>query len=161
MPSFDISIKAEKTEVRNALDQCSKEIKNRFDFKGTSAELSFADEEIVCVGDSNFQLSQIKEILYSKCAKRNIDTRLLDLGEMEKISGDKLKQIVSVKNGIQIDDAKKIVKNIKASKLKVQASIQGDLVRVTGAKRDLLQETISFLKKENKDLPLIFDNFRD
>jgi uncharacterized protein YajQ (UPF0234 family) len=107
MPSFDTSIKADKTEVRNAIEQCSKEIKNRFDFKGTSAELNIIDEQIICVADSDFQLTQIREILFNKCAKRNIDTRLLNLGDITKISGDKVKQTISVINGIQIDDAKK------------------------------------------------------
>ncbi|OUT97553.1 MAG: YajQ family cyclic di-GMP-binding protein [Betaproteobacteria bacterium TMED41] len=161
MPSFDISIKADMTELKNALEQCSKEVKNRFDFKGTSAEISFIDEVIVCIGDSDFQLSQIKEIVYSKFGKRNIDTKLLHLGEISKISGDKVKQNISIMNGIQIDDAKKIVKTTKTSKLKVQSSIQGDVVRVSGSKRDVLQNAISLLKKEFNNLPLKFDNFRD
>ncbi len=161
MPSFDTSIKADKTEVRNTIEQCSKEIKNRFDFKGTSAALNFIEEQIVCIGDSEFQLSQIREILFNKCAKRNVDTRLLNLGEITKISGDKVKQVVTIMNGIQIDEAKAIVKTVKSSKLKVQASIQGELVRVSGSKRDALQEAIALLKKDFKNLPLIFDNFRD
>lgn len=161
MPSFDTSIKADKTEVKNAVDQCSKEIRNRFDFKGTSAELNFIDEQLVCLGDSDFQLSQIKEILFSKCAKRNVDTRLLNLGEITKVSGEKVKQIITITNGIQIDDAKKIVKIVKSSKQKVQASIQGEVVRISGSKRDILQDTITLLKSEFKNLPLIFDNFRD
>jgi hypothetical protein len=161
MPSFDVSIKADMTELKNSLEQCSKEIKNRFDFKGTNASISFIDEEIICIGDSDFQLSQIKEILFNKCAKRNIDTRLLSLGDITKISGDKMRQKVSVMSGVNIEDAKKIVKATKASKFKVQASIQADVVRISSSKRDILQDTISLLKAEFKSLPLIYDNFRD
>jgi uncharacterized protein YajQ (UPF0234 family) len=161
MPSFDATLEADLTEVRNAVDQASKEIGNRFDFKGSSAEVQLKDRELTCLADSDFQLGQVREVLISKCAKRNVDVRFLDHGDVQKIGGDKVKQVLTIRHGIAGDDAKRIVRIIKDSKAKVQASIQGDAVRVTGSKRDDLQAVIALLKKEVDDLPLAFGNFRD
>ncbi len=161
MPSFDTVCEPNMVEVRNAVDTSSKEIGTRFDFKGTSAAIELKDKEITMFGDAEFQLTQVEDILRNKLTKRNVDVRFLDIGKVEKIGGDKVKQVIKVKNGIETEDAKKITKVIKESKLKVQASIQGDAVRVTGAKRDDLQAAMALLRKDMTELPLSFDNFRD
>ena len=161
MPSFDATLEANMTELRNAVEQTSKEISTRFDFKGTSAKVEQKDRERTVFADSEFQISQVRDVLIGKCAKRGVDVRFLDLGSLEKIGGDKVKQIIKVRHGIGGDDAKKIVRIIKDSKMKVQASIQGDAVRVSGTKRDDLQAAIALLKKEVDELPLSFGNFRD
>ena len=161
MPSFDATLEADITEVRNAVDQASKEIATRFDFKGSSAKVEQKDRELTAYADSDFQLGQVRDVLIAKCAKRNVDVRFLDIGDVQKIGGDKLKQVITVRHGIAGDDAKRIVRIIKDNKMKVQASIQGDAVRVTGNKRDDLQAAIALLKKEVTDLPLGFGNFRD
>ena len=161
MPSFDATLEADITEVRNAVDQASKEIATRFDFKGSSAKVEQKDRELTAFADSDFQLGQVRDVLIAKCAKRNVDVRFLDIGDVQKIGGDKLKQVITVRHGIGGDDAKRIVRIIKDNKMKVQASIQGDAVRVTGNKRDDLQAAIALLKKEVTDLPLGFGNFRD
>jgi uncharacterized protein YajQ (UPF0234 family) len=161
MPSFDATLEANMTELRNAVEQTSKEISTRFDFKGTSAKVEQKDRELTVFADSEFQISQVRDVLIGKCAKRGVDVRFLDLGSLEKIGGDKVKQIIKVRHGIGGDDAKKIVRIIKDSKMKVQASIQGDAVRVSGTKRDDLQAAIALLKKEVDELPLSFGNFRD
>ncbi|WP_085314523.1 YajQ family cyclic di-GMP-binding protein [Derxia lacustris] len=161
MPSFDIVSEADMVELRNALDQTNKEIGTRFDFKGSSANVEQKDKELTAWADSDFQLEQVRAVLTAKLAKRNVDVRFLDIGKVEKISGDKAKQVIKIKQGIESDLAKKIVKHIKDSKLKVQASIQGDAVRVTGAKRDDLQAAIALLKKDITEQPLAFNNFRD
>jgi uncharacterized protein YajQ (UPF0234 family) len=161
MPSFDTVCEPNMVEVKNAVDNASKEIGTRFDFKGTSAAIEIKDKEITLTGDADFQLQQVMDILVAKMAKRNVDVRFLDKGEVEKAGGDKVRQVVKVRNGIESDAAKKIQKLIKDSKLKVQASIQGDAVRVTGAKRDELQQAIALVRKEMADLPLNFTNFRD
>ena len=161
MPSFDTVCEPNMAEVRNAVDTSAKEIGTRFDFKGTSAKIELKDKEITMFGDAEFQLTQIEDILRNKLTKRNVDVRFLDIGKVEKIGGDKVKQVIKVKNGIETDAAKKIQRIIKDSKIKVQASIQGESVRVQGAKRDDLQATIALLKKEVTDLPLEFNNFRD
>lgn len=161
MPSFDTVSEANQVEVKNAIDQANREISTRFDFKGSDARIEQNNRELVVYADADFQLGQVRDVLTNKMTKRNVDVRFLDLGKIEKISGDKVKQTIQVKNGISTEDAKKIVKIIKESKLKVQASIQGDAVRITGAKRDDLQTTIALLKKEVKDIPLDFQNFRD
>lgn len=163
MPSFDTVSEANMEEVKNAMTQTNKVVTNRFDLKGTSAkvELKEKEREIVVFGDSEFHLEQILIELTQTMGKRKVDVRFLDIGKVEKIGGDKVKQVIKVKNGIESDDAKKIVKVIKDSKMKVQASIQGDAVRVTGAKRDDLQAAMALLRKEIKDLPLEFNNFRD
>ena len=161
MPSFDTVCEPNMVEVRNAIDTSSKEIGTRFDFKGTSAAIELKDKEITMFGDAEFQLTQVEDILRNKLTKRNVDVRFLDIGKVEKIGGDKVKQVVKVKNGIETEDAKKITRLIKDSKIKVLASIQGDAVRVTGTKRDDLQAAMAVLRKDMPDLPLSFDNFRD
>ena len=161
MPSFDTVLEADFVEVKNAVDQVAREVGTRFDFKGTSAGIELKDKEITLFGDADFQLQQVDEVLRNKLAKRGVDTRFLDAGKVEKIGGDKVKQVVKVKNGISTEDSKKIQQALKASKLKVQGAIQGDAVRVTGAKRDDLQAAMALIRSELKDLPLSFDNFRD
>lgn len=161
MPSFDTVCEPNLVEVRNAVDNAAKEIGTRFDFKGTSAALEIKDKEITLYGDAEFQLGQVEDILTSKLAKRNVDVRFLDKGKVEKIGGDKVKQVVKVRSGIESDQAKKVQKLVKDSKLKVQAAIQGDAVRVTGAKRDDLQAAMAIIRKEMTELPLTFNNFRD
>ena len=161
MPSFDTVCEANLVEVKNAVDQANKEISTRFDFKGTDARVEQKERELTAYADSDFQLSQVRDVLTNKMTKRNVDVRFLDEGKIEKIGGDKVKQVIKVKNGIESDDAKKIVRVIKDSKMKVQASIQGDAVRITGAKRDDLQAAIALLRKEIKEIPLEFNNFRD
>ena len=161
MPSFDVVSEADQVEVKNAVDQANKEITTRFDFKGSDARVEQKEPELTAYADSEFQLGQVRDVLTTKMAKRNVDIRFLDLGKIEKIGGDKVKQIIKIKNGIETESAKKIQRIIKDSKIKVQASIQGDALRVTGTKRDDLQSTIALLKKEVTDLPLEFENFRD
>jgi uncharacterized protein YajQ (UPF0234 family) len=149
-------------EVRNAVDQASKEIGTRFDFKGTDARVELKDKELTLYADSDFQLNQVRDVLLGKMTKRNVDVRFLDLGaKPEKIGGDKLKQKVVVKAGIETELAKKIVKLLKDSKMKVQGSIQGDAVRVQGNKKDDLQAAMALIRKEMTDAPLSFNNFRD
>ncbi len=161
MPSFDTVCEADVVEVKNAVENTAKEITTRFDFKGTSAAIELKDKDITLIGDSDFQLQQIDDILRNKLAKRNVDIRFLDKGDVQKMAGDKVKQVVKVRNGIATEDAKKIQRIIKDSKLKVQAAIQGESVRVTGAKRDDLQAAMALIRKDMTDLPLSFDNFRD
>lgn len=162
MPSFDIMSEVDKQELRNALDQANKEIANRFDFKGSDARIEQADFVLTVFADTDFQLEQVQDVLNGKLAKRGIDVRSLEIADKsEKVSGNKVKRLVTVKNGIETDLAKKIVKQIKDSKLKVTASIQGDSVRVSGAKRDVLQECIALLRKGITEVPLQFQNFRD
>ncbi|MDP2416497.1 MAG: YajQ family cyclic di-GMP-binding protein [Hydrogenophaga sp.] len=161
MPSFDTVLEADFVEVKNAVEQVAREIGTRFDFKGTSAAVELKDKEITLFGDADFQLQQVEEVLRNKLAKRNVDVRFLDKGKVEKIGGDKVKQVVKVRNGIATEDGKKIQQALKASKLKVQGAIQGDAVRVTGAKRDDLQAAMNVIKGELKDLPVSFNNFRD
>lgn len=161
MPSFDTVSEANMVEVKNAIEQANKEITNRFDFKGTDARIEQKDRELTAFADAEFQLEQLREVMLNKLSKRGVDVRFLDNGKIEKIGGDKIKQVIKIKNGIETEDAKKIVRVIKDGKLKVQATIQGDAVRVTGAKRDDLQSAMALLKKEIQDLPLEFNNFRD
>lgn len=162
MPSFDTVLEPDLVEVRNAIDQSNKEIGTRFDFKGSDAKVELKDKEITLFADNDLQLKNVTDIVLGKMAKRGVDIRFLDLtATPEKMSHDKLKQKVTVKAGIESDLAKKIQKAIKDSKMKVQASIQGDTVRVTGAKRDDLQAVMALLRKDMAELPLSFDNFRD
>ena len=162
MPSFDTVIEPNLVEVRNAVDQTAKEIGTRFDFKGTSAGIELADKTITLFGDSEFQIGQVTDILLAKLTKRGVDIRFLDRSaKIEKIGGDKVKQALTVKSGVDSDNAKKIQGAIKQSKMKVQAAIQGDSVRVSGAKRDDLQAVMALLRKEMSELPLSFNNFRD
>jgi uncharacterized protein YajQ (UPF0234 family) len=161
MPSFDIVCEANLVEVRNALDQANKEIGNRFDFKGSDARVEQKERELTAFADDDFKLGQVRDVMVGKFAKRGVDVRFLDMGDIQKIGGDKVKQVITVRHGVPSDHAKKIVRLVKDSKIKVQASIQGETVRVTGAKRDDLQSAIAMLKKEITDLPLAYQNFRD
>ncbi len=161
MPSFDTVCKPDLVELRNAVDQANKEIGTRFDFKGSDARIEQTDKLLTAYADSDFQLGQVRDVLLAKMTKRSVDVRFLDHGKIEKISGDKVKQQLTVRSGIPQEHAKKVVALIKTSKLKVQASIQGDTVRVQGAKRDDLQAAIALLRKDIDDLPLTFENFRD
>lgn len=161
MPSFDTVLEADFVEVKNAVENAAKEIGTRFDFKGTSAAIELKDKEITMYGDAEFQLQQVEDILRNKLTKRSVDVRFMDVQTPQKIGGDKLKQAVKIKNGIEADLAKKIQKLIKDSKMKVQASIQGDAVRVSGTKRDDLQAAMALIRKELPDHPLSFNNFRD
>ena len=161
MPSFDTVCEANLVEVRNAVDNTQKEIGTRFDFKGSSAGIELKDKEITLLGDAEFQLGQVEDILRNKLTKRNVDVRFLDKGKVEKVGGDKVKQVIKVRNGIEAETAKKIQRMVKDSKLKVQAAIQGDAVRITGAKRDDLQAAMALLRKDITDVPISFNNFRD
>ncbi|RYF01252.1 MAG: YajQ family cyclic di-GMP-binding protein [Comamonadaceae bacterium] len=161
MPSFDTVCEANLVEVKNAVENTAKEIGTRFDFKGSSAAIEIKDKEITLFGDADFQLQQVEDILRNKLTKRNVDVRFLDMEKPQKIGGDKVKQLVKVRNGIESELAKKIQKLVKESKLKLQAAIQEDKVRITGTKRDDLQAAMALLRKEVTDIPLSFDNFRD
>jgi uncharacterized protein YajQ (UPF0234 family) len=161
MPSFDIVSEVDKQEVRNAVDQVNKEVGTRFDFKGSDARVEQADYTLTIFADDEFKLDQVLDILTAKLAKRNVDVRCLDKGQLEKISGNKVKQQVTVKTGVESELAKKIIRLIKDSKLKVQGSIQGETVRISGAKRDTLQEAIQLVKKSISEYPLQFLNFRE
>ena len=161
MPSFDIVSEVDKQEVKNAVEQTNKEVSTRFDFKGSDARVEQVDYVLTVFADNEFQLDQAQEVLNNKLIKRSVDIKCLDIGKIEKITGNKVKRALTVKTGVEIELAKKIVKEIKDSKLKVQASIQGETVRVTGAKRDLLQDAIALVRKQVSDFPLQFQNFRD
>ena len=161
MPSFDVVSEANLNEVKNAVDQSNKEISTRFDFKGTDARIEQKEFDLTAYADSDFQLGQVRDVLTAKMTKRNVDVRFLDYGKTEKISGDKVKQVITIKKGVTGDLSKKIVRMIKDSKIKVQASIQRDAVRVTGTKRDDLQGVIAMLRKDVYEAPLDFNNFRD
>jgi cyclic-di-GMP-binding protein len=161
MPSFDTVCEANLVEVKNGVDNTAKEIATRFDFKNTPAAIEIKDKEITLIGNADFQLAQIEDILRNKLAKRGVDVRFLDLGEVQKIGGDKVKRVIKVRNGIETEMSKKIQRLIKDSKLKVQAAIQGDAVRISGAKRDDLQAAMALIKKDITDVPLSFNNFRD
>ncbi|AIJ46328.1 hypothetical protein DJFAAGMI_00587 [Comamonas sp. PE63] len=161
MPSFDTVCEADFVEVKNAVDNATKEIGTRFDFKGTSAAVELKDKEITMYGDAEFQLQQVEDLLRNKLTKRNVDVRFLDIQKAQKIGGDKVKQLIKVKNGIESELAKQIQKLMKESKLKVQAAIQEEKVRITGAKRDDLQAAMALIRKDLADHPLSFNNFRD
>jgi cyclic-di-GMP-binding protein len=162
MPSFDTVLEPNLVEVRNAVDQTSKEIGTRFDFKGTSARVELADKDITLYGDSDFQLQQTTDVLLAKLTKRGVDARFLDRSaKVDKIGGDKVKQVLKVKAGIDSELARRVQKLVKDSKIKVQTSIQGDTVRVQGTKRDDLQAAIALMRREVTDVPLSFTNFRD
>ncbi len=161
MPSFDTVLEADLVKVKNAVENTAKEIGTRFDFKGTPASIELKEKDITLIGDSDFQLDQINDILRNKLVKAGVDVRFLDIGKTEKIGGDKVKQVSKVRNGIETELAKKIQVLIKGSKIKVQAAIQEEKVRVTGGKRDDLQAAMALIKSENTDFPLSFNNFRD
>lgn len=164
MPSFDISSEVDKVALGNSIDAASKQINNRYDFKGTSAKLEFNEKDFVITvfGDNDFQLNQVKDILLPAMEKKEPESsKRLEHKDIQTVSGNKVKQDLIVRDGIDSDLAKKIVKMIKDSRMKVQASIQGDTVRVSGSKRDSLQEVIALAKKTVTDFPLKFGNFRD
>jgi uncharacterized protein YajQ (UPF0234 family) len=161
MPSFDIVSDVNRVEVRNAVDQANKEIGTRFDFKGSDARVELADTSLTLFADDEFKLKQVFDVLVARLAKRGVDIRALKASDPEKISGNKMKQAVAVRTGVESELAKRIVKMVKDSRLKVQASIQGDSVRVSGAKRDDLQGVIALVKKSVTDYPLQYENFRD
>ena len=161
MASFDIVSQVNAQEVKNAVEQTNKEITNRYDFKGSDARVELKELDLTVFADDEFKLGQVMDVLRARLAKRNVDARSLEPGAVEKISGDKVKQPVKVKVGIAQDKAKSIVKLIKDSKLKVAGSIQGDAVRVSGAKKDDLQAAIQLVRGDVTDLPIQFINFRD
>lgn len=161
MASFDVVSEIDKVELNNSIDQANKEIGNRFDFKGSNARIEIKDFELTLYADDDFKLEQVKDVLIAKMSKRGIDVRVLEEGRKEKVSGNKMKEIVTLKNGINQDLGKKMVKLIKDSKTKVQGSIQGEVVRVSGSKRDDLQAAMQLLKQSIDELPLQFTNFRD
>ena len=163
MPSFDIVSDVNQVELHNAVDQANKEITNRFDFKGSDARIEFKEKEKVLTlfADDDFKLKQVTDIVIAKLTKRQVDVRSLKYGDAEKVSGNKVKQAVTVRTGVEQELAKKIVRLLKDAKLKVQGSIQGDAVRVSGAKKDDLQGAIALVKKSITDYPLQYENFRD
>ena len=161
MPSFDILSEVDFVGLRNAVDVANRKIGNRYDFKGTDARVEQSDKLLTLYGDSDFQLGQMKDILLPEMTAKKVDVRCLDYGELQKVSGNKVKQEVRVRVGVEQELAKKIVKLLKDAKLKVQSAIQGDAVRVSGAKRDVLQEAIALVKKNVTDFPLQYGNFRD
>ena len=163
MPSFDIVSEVNQVEVNNAVEQCNKEIGTRFDFKGSDARVEIDDKQkkLTAYADDDFKPGQLRDVLTGKLAKRGIDVRCLQLDKIEKVSGNKVKQEINVRQGVEQELGKKIVKLVKDSKLKVQASIQGDSVRISGAKKDALQEVIALVRKSVSDFPLQFKNFRD
>ena len=161
MPSFDIVSEVNQVEVNNAVDQTNKEVSTRFDFKGSDARVEVKEKVLTLHADDDFKLSQVTDILTGKLTKRTVDVRSLKYGDVEKVSGNKVKQTITVRTGVEQELSNKIVKILKDSKLKVQGSIQGDAVRVSSAKRDELQNAIALVKKSITDFPLQFNNFRD
>ena len=161
MPSFDVVSQVNQQEVKNAVEQANKEVQNRYDFKGSDARIELNELVLTVFADDEFKLGQVADVLRQRMAKRGIDVRCLELGALEKISGDKAKRLVTVKTGIAQEKAKQMQKLIKDGKLKVQAAIQGDLVRISGAKKDELQAAIQLVRQSVTDLPLQFINFRD
>jgi uncharacterized protein YajQ (UPF0234 family) len=162
MPSFDVIIEVDKVELKNAVDQSNKELSNRFDFKGSDARIELSDDETLSIyADDEFKMNQVYDLMIGKMTKREIDIRSLTKQKLEKVSGDKVKQSVTVLSGIDKELAKRIVRTVKDHKLKAQGSIQGDVVRFSGSKRDTLQDVISLLKTEITEAPLQYKNFRD
>lgn len=162
MPSFDVVCKPNRVELSNAVDQANREISNRFDFKGSDARVELSDLELTLYGDDEFKLGQVRDVLLTKLAKRSVDVRFLKLdAPPQKIAADKLKQEVVIRNGLESVLAKRVVQLVKDSRLKLTASIQGDAVRVAGAKKDLLQQCIALLRSQVDEVPIGFENFRD
>ena len=160
MPSFDVVSQVDQHELTNAVDQCNREVTNRFDFKGTNSIVEKTDYVLTIIAPTEFQINQIIDILRTKLSKRGIDVSCLEFAEVQK-SMNESKQLVTVRQGIDKELSRKIVKLVKDSKLKVQANIQGDQVRVSGKKRDDLQAAIAALKNQNLGMPLQYINFRD
>lgn len=161
MPSFDTVCEAKIVDVRHAVENTAKEIGTRFDFKGTPAAIDIKDKDITLIGNADFQLAQIEDILRNKMTKRSVDIRFLDRGEVQKMGGDKVRVVIKVREGIETELGKKIQRMLKDSKLKVQAAIQDSKLRVSGAKKDELQTAMALIRKEISDIPLSFENFRD
>ena len=161
MPSFDTICEANVVDVKHAVENTAKEIGTRFDFKGTPAAIEIKEKEITLIGNADFQLAQIEDILRNKMTKRNVDVRFLDKGDVQKMGGDKVKVVIKVREGIETELGKKIQRLLKDSKLKVQAAIQDNKLRVSGAKRDDLQAAMALMRRDITDIPLSFDNFRD
>jgi hypothetical protein len=161
MPSFDIVSEVNKVELKNAVDQSMKEIANRFDFKGSDARVEQSELSITLYADDEFKLGQVRDLFVGKASKRGIDVRTLDTKNMEKIGGTKVKQQIVVKEGIEQEIGKKIVRLLKDSKMKVQGSIQGDAVRISGAKKDDLQAAMQLVRTSVEEIPVQFQNFRD
>jgi hypothetical protein len=161
MPSFDAVSKVDTAELTNAVDQTSREIGQRYDFKGSAAAIERSDDVLTLFADSEFQLKQITDILFGKAAKRGIDVASFDVQKVEAIGGDKAKQVIKVKQGIEKELAKKMVKLVKESGLKVQAAIQGDELRVSGKKRDDLQDCMALFRGAKLEQPIQYTNFRD
>ena len=161
MPSFDIVSKTDMTSVDNALQGVIKEMQVRYDFKGSKSEVSKTDETITILADDDLKRRQVEELLVTHLTRKGVDTKALEFGKLEQAGGNMVRQTITVKQGVQRDVAQKIVKAIKSSKLKTQAAVQGDEIRVSGKKRDDLQETMAMIKELNVDLPLQFENFRD
>jgi uncharacterized protein YajQ (UPF0234 family) len=161
MPSFDIVSELDKPEIKNAVEQANKEVANRFDFKGSDARIEQAELVLTIFADDDFKLDQVQEVLNAKLIKRGVDIRCMELGKVEKVSGNKVKRITTLKSGLETELSKKIVRLLKDSKMKVTASIQGESVRVSGAKRDILQDAIALVRKSITDFPLQYQNFRD
>lgn len=160
MPSFDVVSEIDNHELQNAVDQANREISNRFDFKGSDAKIELTDSVMTLIADSDFQIQQMQPMIFQKLSKRGIDVKALDQGDIQT-SGQKARQVITVRQGIDKETASKIVKAIKASKAKVQAAIQGEQVRITGKKRDDLQGVIALLKDGDYGLPMQYINFRD
>ncbi len=161
MPSFDVVCETDMQEMDNAVNQTHKEITTRYDFKGSKANITLSDETITIVGDDDYKLNTVAEILRAKLVRRNLDPKCLEYGELEDASGDAKRQILSIKQGISQELAKTMIKAIKQEKMKVQASIQGDQIRISGKKRDDLQSVITLIKGMDTDRPVNFVNFRD
>ena len=161
MPSFDAVLEPDLIQIRNAVDQTAKEVGNRFDFKGSSAKIELVYKTITAWADNEFQLGQLRDVLLARMAKREVDLRYLDQGKPQPAGGDKVKQVITVRSGIAQDLAKRITSAIKESRMKLQSSIQGDTVRISGGKRDDLQAAMALLRKQIDDTPLSFQNFRD
>ena len=161
MPSFDIVSKTDMTSVDNALQGVIKEMQVRYDFKGSKSEVSKTDETITILADDDLKRRQVEELLLTHLTRKGVDTKALEFGKLEQAAGNMVRQIITVKQGVQRDVAQKIVKAIKSSKLKTQAAVQGDEIRVSGKKRDDLQATMAMIKELDVDLPLQFENFRD
>lgn len=161
MPSFDIVSRTDMPEVKNALNAMTKEISQRFDFKGSQSSVELKDENIILIADDDLKLRQLHDLLKTHLTRRKVDAKALEMGTPEKASGNTLRQTVTIKQGIDQELARKINKAIKDSKMKVQSSIQGDEVRVTGKKRDDLQQAIALVKDLKIELPLQFVNMRD
>jgi len=160
MPSFDVVSEVDRHELGNAVDQANRDIANRYDFKGSGAKIELAGEVLTLSAQSDFQVRQMQPMLYEKCARRGIDVACMDEGEVEEV-GQGARQLISVREGLDKEVAKKMVRLIKDSKLKVQAAVQGEQLRVTGKKRDDLQQAMALLKGAELGLPLQFQNFRD